>query len=111
MSREISKWKCRNCSTEFYPDPPDFNCPNCKSSQAIPIKGSEKKKVKDWRHITVYEHDKERKRIAEEESIQLMNDTYVCHFQVPVFKDNLFQGYECSVTETSSDVESDTYGH
>ena len=36
MSESGGTWVCKNCSTEFTPKPPNFNCPNCRSSNTVP---------------------------------------------------------------------------
>lgn len=68
MSREISKYRCKDCGTEYYPIPPIFQCPKCKSRRSERIEFVEK--------ILVETH--EEREEEKEENVW----TKVCQFQL-----------------------------
>jgi hypothetical protein len=40
VSQTVKKWSCKKCGHEFYPTPPDFNCPRCHTNITVPIMDS-----------------------------------------------------------------------
>ena len=79
MSGKPTEWKCKQCNHVFHPNPPDFNCPKCKSHSTIPIGGPYK---------TLAEAHAERKKLEKnawrkdnQSQLPELGEPLVCAFQ------------------------------
>jgi len=41
-------WRCHSCGTFFVPNPPDYNCPNCRGAGTSPAKEFDREKNILW---------------------------------------------------------------